>query len=261
MGAIRKSDLMRITVAVTIISGSLAARAGVLDSPHDFTRGKRFWNTAQNFPGDPDSVCGPCHQAHNTDSLVVPLWAHDTVPAGSFKMYNTLNVPNSHMQATVDAAPRGPSLSCLSCHDGTVAINQMAGGRILGGTPDPMPLKGIITKKADGSPDPGNLTHSHPISFIYDSILSSKDKGVFDPIGRNVIQPDNTGPLRPGSSPDFTIKNFLLNGGSYLECTSCHDVHNAKGTAYSAKDNPNLVIIAGSKGGIGSVLCLSCHDK
>ena len=255
--------LLTLVVAAGLwLLAPAVSQAGLADTPnpHNFSTG-HFWNTAQNFPGDPNSVCGPCHQAHNTDSTMVPLWAHDTAPAGSFTMYNTVNVPVSQMKATVETQPQGPSLACLSCHDGTVAINQMAGGRILGGTPDIMPARGIITKKADGSLDPGNLTHSHPISFVYDSALSSKDKGVFDPVTQNVIQPDNTGPLRPGNSPDFTIKNFLLGGGNHVECTSCHDVHNSRGTAYNTTLNPNLVVIAGSKNGVGSVLCLSCHDK
>ena len=260
----KKANLLILGVIAGIwLLVPVAGRAGLADSPnpHNFASGHYSWNTSQNFPGDPNSVCGPCHQAHKTDSSVVPLWAHDTAAASSFTMYNTANVPSSQMKATVELTPRGPSLACLSCHDGTVAINQMAGGRILGGTADIMPLRGVVTTKADGTPDPGNLTHSHPISFIYDSTLASKDKGVFDPVTHTVIQPDDTGPLRPGSSPDYTIKNFLLGGGNYVECTSCHDVHNAKGTAYSTTLNPNLVLIAGSAGGTGSVLCRSCHDK
>ena len=46
----------------------------------------------------------------------------------------------------MESVPQGASLSCLSCHDGTVAVNQMAGGVIIGGTPEPISLKGNITK-------------------------------------------------------------------------------------------------------------------
>jgi len=177
-------------------------------------------------------------------------------------MYNTLNVPVSRMQATVETQPQGPSLACLSCHDGTVAINQMAGGRILGGTPDTMPLRGVINKKPDGSPDPGNLTHTHPISLVYDSDLAlTRDKGVYDPAVTSVLKPDAGAWWGQGSSPDLTIKNFLLNGGNHLECTSCHDVHNAKGSQFDATLNPNLLILAGSRNGQGSLLCRSCHNK
>ena len=136
------------------------------------------------------------------------------------------------------------------------------GGRILGGTPDTMPLRGVINKKPDGSPDPGNLTHTHPISLVYDSDLAlTRDKGVYDPAVTSVLKPDAGAWWGQGSSPDLTIKNFLLNGGNHLECTSCHDVHNAKGSQFDATLNPNLLILAGSRNGQGSLLCRSCHNK
>jgi hypothetical protein len=234
---------------------------GVVDSPHDFTQ--KSWNTATSLPGDPNSVCGPCHQAHKTDSAaVVPLWAHDTATPSSFKMYNPANVPFSQMQATVESVPQGPSLSCLSCHDGTVAVNQMAGGVILGGTPEQISLKGNITKDGNGVVHPGDLTHSHPISMVYNSALLTKDHGLFDPATTQVLTPDGAA-VRLGNSADLTIKNFLLTGPNkdHLECTSCHDVHDSKGVAYDPVANPNMVLITGSKGGKGSLLCRSCHNK
>jgi hypothetical protein len=237
------------------------ARAGVIDSPHDFT--KKSWNTAASSPADPNSVCGPCHQAHKTDSVaVVPLWAHDTATPSSFKMYNTANVPNSQMKATVESVPQGASLSCLSCHDGTVAVNQMAGGVILGGTPEQISLKGNITKDGNNVVHPGDLTHSHPISMVYNTALLTKDHGLFDPATAQVLTPD-AATVRLGNSPDLTIKNFLLTGPNkdHLECTSCHDVHDSKGVAYDPVTNPNMVLITGTKGGKGSLLCRSCHDK
>jgi hypothetical protein len=59
----------------------------------------------------------------------------------------------------------------------------------------------------------------------------------------------------------MTINGFLLGGHHRLECDSCHAVHNQVGTPYNAINNPDLVVINGTRGGVGSLLCRSCHNK
>jgi hypothetical protein len=244
------------TVALVL---PLVVRSGVLNSPHDFSTAS--WNTAQAFPSDPNSVCGPCHQAHHTASAVVPLWGHDTAPANSFKMYSPATVPGSVMKATPDASPAGPSLACLSCHDGTVAVNQMAGGKVVGGPPVTVTNSARITTDANGVWQPGNLTHTHPISFTYDATLYTRDNGLYDPDTHQILVPDSS-PFTIGTAAsDKTINNFLLKGTHRVECTSCHDVHNQKGSPYDVNSNPKQVLISGTQGGKGSLLCRSCHNK
>src|SRR6266496_1534704 len=109
-----------LAIGALLMSPALA-RAGILGSPHDFSA--EAWNVK---PSDQNSVCGTCHTPHHADSSVVPLWAHATTTA-NFTMYNSANVPVSDLQATVDPQPAGPSKACLSCHDGTVAVNQYGG--------------------------------------------------------------------------------------------------------------------------------------
>src|SRR5215472_110745 len=111
-------------VNLTVIAGSfvaLTARASIVGSPHDFS--SQSWNTD---PKDPATVCSTCHTPHHADSTVVPLWSHQTT-AQTFTMYNNANVASANLQATVDAQPAGASKACLSCHDGTVAINTYGG--------------------------------------------------------------------------------------------------------------------------------------
>jgi len=248
-----KIKISPLSLAVgTLLVAAVSSRAGVLNSPHDFSTAS--WNTAQAFPGDANSVCGPCHTPHHASASVVPLWSHDTVQQ-NWTMYSSPT-----LQATVDASPAGASLACLSCHDGTVAVNQI-GGQVIGGSPSYITNSARITVDANGVWTPGNLTHSHPISFVYDSALAAKDPGVFDPATHDVLVPDNS-PFNVGSgATDKRIVNFLLNGTGRLECTSCHDVHNQKGSPFNLSSNPKLAIIAGTQGGKGSLLCRSCHNK
>lgn len=238
------------TLHTLLVAAALAlpmvARAGILNTPHDFST--ESWNIA---PSDNNSVCGACHQPHNADSRVVPLWAHASTES-TFKMYNNENVPAANLQSNPDGEPAGISKACLSCHDGTVAINTY-GGTTWGGT-------GImITNSANLGTD---LTHTHPISLVYDDSIAGegvgKDKYLYDPATRNVLVPDS-GPFDPGNDP--TVKGFLLNGGNRLECSACHDVHNQIGSPYHKDLNPKLVKIVGTQGGKGSLLCRSCHDK
>ena len=240
----KRINLLTMTVAAAICLGTpLAGLGGIVGSPHDFSA--ETWNIV---PSDKNRVCGVCHQPHHADSSVVPLWIHQTTTT-VFKMYNTNNVPNSLMKAVPDNTPGGRSLACLSCHDGTVAVNSYAGS-VQGGT------SVIITNNANIAPL-GDLTHTHPISFVYDSALATADGFLQDP-ATPVLVPDS-GIFNHGS--DLSIRGFLLNGGNRLECSGCHDVHNQMGTPFDINANPKLVKIVGTQGGKGSLLCRSCHIK
>ena len=65
--------------------------------------------------------------------------------------------------------PDGVSLLCLSCHDGTVALDAYGG--------DPGNA-GTIGDQFDLGTD---LNNDHPISIVYDSALATLDGGLHDP--------------------------------------------------------------------------------
>ena len=235
------------TTTLLALAAALAlptlAQAGIVGSPHDFSG--ETWNIVSS---DQNSVCGVCHQPHHADSSVVPLWIHTTTTPSQFTMYSTGTVAVSRMKAQVSSQPTGASLACLSCHDGTVAVNSYAGG-VQGGA---------AVYVTNGASLGVNLTHTHPISFTYDTALAGQDLGVFDPATKNVLVPDS-GTFNIGS--DHSVKGFLLNGGNRLECTSCHDVHNQLGTPFDITSNPKLVKIVGTQTGKGSLRCRGCHNK
>ncbi len=243
-------------LTLTVVTGSLltlTARAGILGSPHDFS--SQSWNTD---PADPATVCSTCHTPHHADSTVVPLWSHQTT-AATFTMYNKTTVPISDMAAIPAASPNGPSLACLSCHDGTVAINTYGGSPKFGGL---LTTHGTATYVTNGALIGTDLTHSHPISLTYNAALvgtgPTQDKWLYNPDSTPVLTPDS-GAFVPGN--DMTLNGFLLNGTHQLECTSCHDVHNQEGTPFDIVNNPKLVKIVGTQAGKGSLLCRSCHNK
>ncbi len=192
----------------------LSVCAEITGNMHDFS----------NYPGANGEVCVVCHTPHNASSNVIPLWNHATTTS-TFTTYSS-----STLNAAV-GSPSASSKACLSCHDGTVAINSF-GGQI----GNKFPYSSYII-------DP-NLSNDHPVSFIYDSALAAADNGLEDPSVKTVPQ--------VGSK---TIDQALLTEHK-MECSSCHDVHAAKGDA-ATPSTDYLLIVSSNE----SALCLTCHKK
>ena len=222
---------MSVWGPVCLTLGLLAGFAGpagagtIVGSKHDFTN--------SGFTGG--QICVVCHTPHNADISVTdaPLWNH-TLSTQTYLLYSS---------PTLDAIPVQPSASsklCLSCHDGTVAVDSFGGQP--GGA---FNLGGDVAVGAG----PEGLSDDHPISFTYDTALASLDAGLHDPATTQVIigEGDKT------KGPD-SIANLLLFNGT-LQCASCHDVHNNFTALPAPGDNLLKVSLNGSQ------LCLTCHDK
>jgi predicted CXXCH cytochrome family protein len=158
------------------------ASATIVGSPHDFSSIAGFGSNGQ--------VCVFCHTPHNAPAAadqVVPLWNHTTTTA-TFTLYTS---------ATLTAAPGQPdsnSKACLSCHDGTVAIDAF------GGRTGTQVISGSRLLATD-------LSNDHPISFTYDAALATADGGL----------------VTPASAAQVSAGIPLFNGK--LQCASCHQVH------------------------------------
>lgn len=190
--------------------------AQVAGSAHDFSA----WAT--NVGTGQTEICIPCHTPHNADGTVAeaPLWNHE-VTTESFIPYSNTTM------SVAPGQPGGVSVLCLSCHDGTIALDAFGGAA---GTP--ASTIGSVNAAADFGID---LSNDHPISFAY---TTTDGGGLFDPL---------VGLSGMGSTIDYDML-FTTN----VECASCHDVHNAPGGgAFNllVKDNAN------------SALCLTCHNK
>ena len=249
---------MTAIIALAATTSWGATSKGVEGSPHDFsaTNGTYGGTWASR-----NGVCSPCHAAHNTDpAQIAPLWSHDTSKA-TFTPYSS---------PTFNAGPHAPSgvsLACLSCHDGTVAVNQSIGGTYTNGNAD---SRFITDPNAVIGPD---LHTTHPISFTYDTALATADGGlelpsykIGDPKTRLTIQ------TAPVPAPSVSVPTgwtgtsltgkrideaLLINGK--MECASCHDVHKMDG---SAPSSGILARISGADSdGRGSTMCRTCHVK
>lgn len=72
-------------------------------------------------------VCVFCHTPHGGRTDVAgggaPLWNRALPPSNQFTTYDSPNFDNDLGAET--AGPKGVSLACLSCHDGTIALDAM----------------------------------------------------------------------------------------------------------------------------------------
>lgn len=191
--------------------------AQIAGTAHDFS--SESWAPTSN------RGCGVCHTTHQSVPVTsAPLWHHETTVVAGYTLYDS---PTFDGRSTI-TDPGASSRLCLSCHDGTVALENFGG--ITSGTNyiDPSARIGGVA---------GNdMSTEHPISFEYTDALAISDGGLFPPTTTN-------------SGLGSTIDNDMLFGGR-MECASCHDVHNRYGVMHLLKMS-----------NVNSELCLTCHNK
>ena len=207
---------------------SLSVSAGTITgSAHDFSVGN-VWSGGE--------ICVACHTPHNADTSVTnaPLWNH-TESSASYTLYT-----NPGTLDTTTTTPTGVSKLCLSCHDGTVAIDSIVNSPLA----SPPALGSVIGNNGNLGAD---LSNDHPISFSYTDALAGDDGALHAPTSTSTTI--GTG----NDSKTGFISNVMLFGDNkdQVECATCHDVHN------KFTNGGKLLRISNAD----SALCLTCHDK
>jgi len=205
---------------------------GIVGSAHDFSD-ETTWNPS-------GEVCIVCHTPHSAGGAADgPLWNHTSTTTE----YTPYSSPFGTLQGTIGttaAVPTGVSKMCLSCHDGSIALNDFAGAA---GTP-------VIIDAATGYNDISTITglldtdgsDDHPISITFTTATASADGFLHNPSSRTFTW----------GSATPTIQVGMLRQDK-VECSSCHDVHNERGLAVGSA----LLKVTNA----GSALCLTCHNK
>lgn len=159
------------TIFVTALT--FPALAQIQGSAHDFS--SHNWSDGE--------VCAVCHLPHLQGNAngSLPLWNHE-LSSARYVMYAS---------STLTQVPQQPSSEnvsrlCLSCHDGTVALDSFGG-------------------KQGGNYIPGSLSLGTDLSDDH-------------PIG--------VAPIRQGNSLVPVQGDGVKYYDGKVECPSCHDVHN-----------------------------------
>lgn len=208
-----------------LLTATVAWGGTITGSAHDFTTAS--WSGGR--------ICIACHAAHNTDTNIAdaPLWSHKNSTIASYTLYSS---PTFDGAGTM-TQPSGSSKLCLSCHDGSVAVDSF------GGKTGTSYVTTFIGKS-------GNLKGDHPIGFAYDAVLFGKDPSLADPSSTVTI--GSGAQTKTGS-----IASVMLYNGK-LECASCHDTHNTFTAAAPPGATSNKLIKITE---VGSGICLACHKK
>jgi hypothetical protein len=225
---------------------TLANAAGIANSAHDWST--ESWNVNKE-------LCGPCHMAHGSDpnNQLIPLWSHETI--------NATWMPFQSPHGTTIGQPDGPSKACLSCHDGTLAYNQLKGQVPVGQSP--LYVQGdYVIGNVNGVHD---LRGAHPISFLYNDAVNNSPTNSLKLPGEVLSTTLPAGNNLVGSS----VQNAFLTSDGKVQCISCHDVHRQKGDSGLSSNkpinapnhNPLLLAYGIAQDGSGSALCRSCHNK
>ena len=248
------------------------ATAGVVGSKHDLTSG----GTGQAGTAVTDQVCVFCHTPHGSDTNApVPLWNKVLGTPGSYTQYSTLQTPSFD---STEAPVGSVSLACLSCHDGTQAMDVVINSPGSGGfNAAGAPIDPLTSSVMTGTPVPAlgtDLTNDHPISMQYGGggALGTDADGTFagtlgDP---DFIAPEkatvNTNPIWWVDSPIGTsgtrektdmilyARNDLGTVQPFVECGSCHDPHNDLSTGPTSVSFLRINNTA-------SQICTTCHVK
>ncbi|NMM05259.1 MAG: hypothetical protein HHJ18_03175 [Polaromonas sp.] len=278
MGRARWTAGAAIALLALGVLGSAPALAGIATTKHNLgsngTGANKFSGTGE--------ICVFCHTPHGADiTATVPLWNRSLVTATTYQTYNSLGT-SSLDGAT---APVGSvSLACLSCHDGTqamnVMINQPGSGTVVTafgagswtGTGQLNTVGSITNIGTDLKNDHpigiqygggyGTGKVAYPKSNVADGGFRDQDfKGAqYNYINDKDVWWVDTGTAGLGTreKTDMQLYTRTQTGTSpvalavgnqaLVECASCHDPHTDKAT-FLRIDNTN------------SAVCLACHIK
>ena len=211
MRPMRSRIVVTIAAILAVWSSQQTGTAAISGSAHDFS-GKGWGST---------ELCIFCHTPHfaQTSITQAPLWNHSNTVVAAYTLYSSPSL------AAALSQPNGQSKICLSCHDGTVAVDSFAVAGVM--------RSGVVTigstNRIGGA---SSLATDHPISFTYDLGLTTNSlSGLAVPSSAAWVDAGHTVPLFAGK----------------LECGSCHEPHNNSFGKFLRISNA------------GSALCIKCH--
>lgn len=254
--------LLLAGAVVLLSSGNSYAQltAVIAGGPHDLSAGSGVRNSNTTINGQ---TCVFCHVPHS-GSTSQPLWNRSNPTGASYQVYSS---STSKTVATAGSIVSGISGACLSCHDGTIAmdvvtnVNGIAfGASPLGGTvaftrqaatAKATYTNGTSTGTSDvmsgGLPFLGSdLRNDHPVAVAYQAAVTA------DPSHYTTITQSGARIYINGAAGQLPLFGTST-ATATVECASCHDSHNnsLNGT------NGGFLRVANT----ASQMCKTCHIK
>lgn len=231
-----------LALATLLLLLSPAGRGGtIVGSKHDLAWSYHRVSEGFHSWDDFNQVCVFCHAPHHADQAQGPLWNRQA-PSGPYTLYQSASLIGLPDQ------PGPSSLLCLSCHDGTLAVDLVINRPVFGigttrapGTHGRMTLTGADVWTDCGVHCHGNGPLFHDATLKYLTTDMSNDH----PVGIAYSSSPKLVPAPPGGK--FANGVRLVNGK--VECVSCHNPHDPAIPPFLVTSDEN------------SALCYTCHLK
>jgi predicted CXXCH cytochrome family protein len=236
--SIKRVWMAGLVLALTgVFSGG--AMAGISLTKHNLSTSKPA--SATIYSSDQTEICIFCHTPHDAiKNANIPLWNHKLSTTASYGVYTSPTMTATDGADIGGASTTGTDITaggavsnlCLSCHDGTVAINSFNNPSNLNATTTMVGTTGGMLPTGNSNLGT-DLTNDHPVNFTYNTTLATNDGSLVNPVDAN------------GSGLTNGVKLF----SSKVQCASCHDPHTSAQGAFLRTSMT------------GSQLCFSCHSK
>ena len=257
-----KTIIMRAAlplVALLAFTSVVFAQTGIVNTKHNLSSAG-----VQAIKGQFAEICVYCHTPHGGQQAIGndtgPLWNRNYTP-GAFQVYASY---------TLDTSPSNPptsvSKACLSCHDGTLGLNQLinqpgpGSGSPIGSDTNPI---GTVPPGTNNMALIGtDLRDDHPVSMIYQD---AKSYGTGAAIGIDSYAAGFRAAAIVGTRP--VIQNAPITlplygtslATSKVECGSCHDPHEERSKTGALDPAKSVYFLRVAND--NSQLCLTCHLK
>jgi predicted CXXCH cytochrome family protein len=217
-----KWPLVAATVLVASLAGAQGRTSDVVGSKHDLSLG----GGAASRATTETQPCVFCHTPHDA-TPARQLWNHAS-SAATYGTYGSSSYQSGSTPGTFNTfpgtsapQPSGSAKLCLSCHDGTIAVNATINNGTIA-----MAGNTFIPATASLGTD---LSNDHPVSFARNTSATE----LVDPPANDAVH--------------------LETGTRYVQCVSCHDPH-------SQRLDPTVGKFL-VKGNRASALCVTCHRR
>ena len=276
MRTINKRRTVGLLSASALILGMIAisqpALAGISNTRHNLGSGTNTFTTKASLDASGTTeICVFCHTPHGAaTTATAPLWNKLlNKTTGNYTSYTSLT---SSSFGSIQDGPGNVSLGCLSCHDGTQAMDNILNLPGYGGTASGISGAtgvswtwnlngGGAGVSADGFMASNsalnmgtNLSNDHPIGMNYcastsvdGSTACEADFAVIatSTTGRKYIDTGTAG-FQKTDLPLYRTNLTTIK----VECATCHDPHT---------ESSQFLRMPG--GNTGSQVCLACHTK
>jgi hypothetical protein len=201
----RTAKALGLVVLVVVITTTMGfakvGKSAIAGGPHDLRT---------ELSGGSYALCNYCHIAHKFSNVTAPatagplLWNHTLSGKTSYGVYTSSTFSGYNTDITDLGSVATPTVSnlCLSCHDGTIAIDSWYSAVRTTQNSVFMPADRTVT----------DLTQQHPVNFTYNAALANA-AGLLVPASTTSVDGAGEIPLFEGK----------------MQCATCHDPHNGKG--------------------------------